>query len=467
MKRDIAHFERGRQLAAPAGEPAELACEAVGGRRRRRRVALRALARVVGRVGEKRAAVVEVGAKHGQLEQPALVRDRRVGTGACLGLDRPEHRHVQVGGEREQRGGDERRRPAPVSSQQRVEGEGGEGGEGEAGDRQQPLGDACEAKRREGAPERPVERQVRPQREEAGQRRREPQQPREAALPPPGGDDSGERQQRHQPTEEDVLLDARSDVARDEVRQLGRVTLDGGERPASGGDRAAHHRQVHAEPCRSRQTGREGSARPQRARQPCPRVAEEERDRPERQMELAGERDRHERGQCPAEPPALERQEHRGQQERDEPEQMPRALPDAIRREREHEPAGERGAARQAECPQPPAREPAGGHHREEHEQVVGPRAAEEPFERPVRKTEQPALHVRRRLGLGPERVRIGPWCPDALELMPDEPEGPAQLQVVAGGRLAVPRCGPCEVVVVDVPCRGPRCEQRRSGVDR
>ena len=66
----------------------------------------------------------------------------------------------------------------------------------------------------------------------------------------------------------------------------------------------------------------------------------------------------------------------------------------------------------------------------------------EQPVERPERGPEQPALQVRRRFRLGPEGVRVGPGRGALLELVPGKPERPAELEVVAGGRLTVAGAG-------------------------
>ncbi len=137
--------------------------------------------------------------------------------------------------------------------------------------------------------------------------------------------------------------------------------------------------------------------------------------------------------------------------------------PDAVRRECEDEPTGKRRAPTEAQRSQPPAREAPGREEREQDEQVVRPDVAQQPVERPVGRSEQPALDVRRRLRLGPERVRVGPWCGAALELVPDEPERPAELEVVAGGRLAVTGRRSREVVVVGVAHRRARSSDERG----
>ena len=155
-------------------------------------------------------------------------------------------------------------------------------------------------------------------------------------------------------------------------------------------------------------------------------------------MELARERQRAEHERRDDEPPALEREQQRREQERDEAEQVPGRLADAVRHEAEDRAADERRRAREPERAQPPAREPAGEQEREEDDQVVRPHVAEGGGKRPVRRPEQPALEVRRRLGLRPERVRVGERRVCARELVPDEPERPAELEMVARGGLAV-----------------------------
>ena len=164
-------------------------------------------------------------------------------------------------------------------------------------------------------------------------------------------------------------------------------------------------------------------------------------------MELAGERDRGEDERCDDEPPPLEGEQHRGQEERDEPEQVPGRLPDPVRHQAEHHAADERGGARDVERAEPPACERPGEHERQEHDEVVRPDVPERSRERPVREAQQPALEARRRLGLGAERVRVGQGRGPVLELVPDEPEAPAELEVVARRSLAVTRRGPGEIV--------------------
>ena len=184
-------------------------------------------------------------------------------------------------------------------------------------------------------------------------------------------------------------------------------------------------------------------------------------------MELAGERKGGQARRREHESPTLEREQRRRKEERHEPEEMSGRLSDPVRHEAEDEAADERRRSRDLQCAQPPAREPAGEHEREQHHEVVRPDVPECRRERPVRDAEQPALEVRRRLGLGTERVRVDERRLPLLELVAYEPEGPAKLEVVAGCRLSV-TCGrPGEVVVVDVADSRPRRPDGARGIER
>src|SRR6185312_10059860 len=97
---------------------------------------------------------------------------------------------------------------------------------------------------------------------------------------------------------------------------------------------------------------------------------------------------------------------------------------------------------------------------------VVRPDIAEGARERPVGEPEEPTLQARRRLRLGPERVRIGERRGAPLELVADEPEAPAELEVVARRGLAIAGGGPGEVVALDVADRRPRRPQRADGIE-
>ena len=100
MDDDEADPELRRHFSASTGERPKFAREPVGGGWRRRPVALRPLAWRLSGVREVDRAEVDVGAEHGQLEQPPVAPESRVGGVVPVGRDRPEHVHVDI--EREQ-----------------------------------------------------------------------------------------------------------------------------------------------------------------------------------------------------------------------------------------------------------------------------------------------------------------------------------------------------------------------------
>nr|MDQ4029989.1 hypothetical protein [Actinomycetota bacterium] len=83
---------------------------------------------------------------------------------------------------------------------------------------------------------------------------------------------------------------------------------------------------------------------------------------------------------------------------------------------------------------------------------------AESRLQRPVGEAEQPAAEDDLLPGLGLERVGIPPRRLRLTESVPDEPEVPPGLEVVAGPR----RLGPSKERVVRVPQRRPRRESGR-----
>jgi hypothetical protein len=184
-------------------------------------------------------------------------------------------------------------------------------------------------------------------------------------------------------------------------------------------------------------------------------------------VELAREGDRREGERRNDVASALEGEQHGRQQERDQPEEMPRGLADAVRHQAEHRTPDERRRAGDVERPEPPAREAAREDERQQHDEVVRPHVSECDSEWPVREPEEPALEARRRIRFRPEGVRVGERRGAALELVADEPEGPAELEVVACRGLPVTRGGTGEVVTVDVADRRPRRPERAEGVER
>ncbi len=140
---------------------------------------------------------------------------------------------------------------------------------------------------------------------------------------------------------------------------------------------------------------------------------------------------------------------------------MADALVRSVRREREYEPADERGSARQPELPQPRARDRSRGDVEEQHERVPRDDGAEQRVKRPERNPERPSLQVQDGLRFWPERIRVTPWSGTALELVPDEPPVVERLEVVAGRGLAVSRRAAGEEAGARGVDRGPR---RRDG---
>ena len=338
----------------------------------------------------------------------------------------------------------------------RVHREGDQPGEREARDRHEPLGHPRRVEPRHVSPEGLVAGKIGTEGEQAGQERRQPEQDGEATAAP-DRDQARDRHERRQPADEHELLDAAPDVPRDEVPDLRRVPVDLGER-AAGADRARHGPAVDDQTRAERSCGTDARLPPVGPRRARPRVAERERDRPQREVELARERDRRQTDGGGDESAPLEREQRRRQEKGAEPEQVARRLADPVGHQAEDEAADERGGTRDAKRPQPPARHRAREDEREQDDQVVRPHVPDRRGERPVGEPEQPALEARRRLRLGAERIRVGDRRPAALELVADQPERPVELEVVARGRFAVPGRRSRQVVrVVHVPDGGPR----------
>ena len=232
---------------------------------------------------------------------------------------------------------------------------------------------------RSGAPDRLVERQVRPERQERGDddaQSEQDRQPRRALRDQ--HDHSRDRQQGHDPAEQRELLE-RARVAGDEAAPVGRERRHLAQRPSALGDRAVDDGTLDDEP------GHDGEARagerpddggPLAGTQQA--VREHERDRTECEMELPGQRDGDQRP-CPEREPArvtvasaLEAEQRQRDQERHQPEQVAGRLHDPVRREREGEPAGERRRTLEAERAQPPARGAAREDVREQDDDVPG-----------------------------------------------------------------------------------------------
>jgi hypothetical protein len=153
---------------------------------------------------------------------------------------------------------------------------------------------------------------------------------------------------RRQPAEEDEALVAVPLVPGDEVEPLRGIARNLGQRAAAGVDRARDLRPVD-EHARGDCDGDPGATREQHPAltRAHDRVAKEKRDRAEREMHLARERDRGEGRAGERRPPetappcALESPEGRRQKDRDRAEQMAGALLHSVGREREGQPSHE------------------------------------------------------------------------------------------------------------------------------
>ena len=261
---------------------------------------------------------MDVRPEDGKLEQPSLPADRRVCGARRIRRDGAEHRDPQIDRQqhRDTRDGD--RQGELVAIQRKrcpagVHREGDEGGEREARDGHEPLGHPRRVEPRPVTPEGLVARQVGTEGEEAGEERGQPEQEGEATAAP-DRDQPRDRHERRQPPEEHQLLDPAPHTARDEVRDLRRVPVDLGER-AAGADRARDGPAVDGQ-ARDERDGRAHRRLPPIGlRRTRPRVSEHERDRPEREVELAGERDRREADSSRHEPAPLEREQRRGEEE--------------------------------------------------------------------------------------------------------------------------------------------------------
>ncbi len=255
-------------------------------------------------------------------------------------------------------------------------------------------------------------------------------------------------------------------IAGEEVEQVGRVALHLGERAAARPDRAADRRHVHREAGEDR--GQRAARHPGQSHRPAQqRVGDEERHGAEREVNLAGERDRRERRPCERDPRlraparALERVQRERQQHRHRRQQMAHgALRDEVRRQREREAAGERPRTVETELAQPEERQSAGAREGQQHEGVPGEHRAEQGVQRPEDEPERPGGEVRARIDLRLEAVRVEPGRRALLQLVPGQPELPDRLEMVARRRLAAGGQPLREEAVIRAPRGGPGGDQ-------
>ena len=215
-------------------------------------------------------------------------------------------------------------------------------------------------------------------------------EPVPAALQDEGQPDGGQHDDR--PAEVDDLLELVR-VPREERRSAGRVVLDLAELAAARARRVPDGQHVGDEPGQDRRRSEQG--RPPESDE---RVAAEERDHGEREVELPRERDRAERRAGEDEPPvrptprAFDRKQREREEQRRPGEEVSRApLCLQIRSQPEREPRSEGRPASQAELTEPEGGEPTCTEEADQHEGVPGENRPEQAFERPVDVAEGPA----------------------------------------------------------------------------
>ena len=144
------------------------------------------------------------------------------------------------------------------------------------------------------------------------------------------------------------------------------------------------------------------------------------------------------------------------------------ALAGAVRREREGEPADERGPGSEPQRAQPQERKTARSDVAEQQERVPGADRPEQRLQRPERQAEGPTGEVEARLDLRLEAIGIVERVGAASELVSRQPELPERLQVVSRRRGPWERVQPLrEELVVRLLERGPGGERPGGEVQR
>ena len=475
------------ELLAVAGQPGAAVepVEAVGeleGLLGRERVARRALPLSLERVVLVDASELALPAlEDRQLEDATGPRRAQACIGEVVGVGRAraQREDEQVGGdEREQDDGEREPSPLADTGEEPRARERRERGERERREGKETSRHPRVAQRREDVAQRLVEGQVRPQREQRGDEGGDAEDDRQAALAPCEDDEPSDRQHGDQPAQVDELLEAVEAPPAEEVDRVGGVRGDLGKRPALGRRRPLDHRRLREQAGTDRDE--RAAPGPERRHEPEAhgRVHGHERQRAEREMELARERDgdqrrRRERapGMCAARRPGtagpLEGPQRQRDEHRDPAEQVPAALDEAVRSDREREAAQRGSRDGKVELAEPEVDEEAGGEGHGEDQQVPGDDRAEERLERPEREAVGPAAE--HDLGLH-ERlvaVRIAPRLRPGPELVADEPEAIARLEVVARGGFAVARKAGGDELRAEVEQRRKRRDDRGQGEER
>ena len=396
-----------------------------------------------------------------------------------VGRARAQREDEQVGGDQRQQHGSQREPPALADSREQPRtGEGGERREGERGQRQEAAWHPRVAQRREDVAQRLVERQVRPQREQRRDEGRDAEDDRQAPVPPCQEHEPGDGEHRREPPEIDELLEAVQAPPAEKVDRVGGVGGHLGELPPLRGRRPLDHGRLGQE------AGPDGdgcaSPRPERRDEPVAhgRVHGDERERPEREMELPRERDRDQsrrRERAPRMRPArrlgpprpLEGPQRQRDEHSDPAEQVAAALHEPVRRDPEGKPSQRGGRERKLELTEPQVGEEARQEGHGQHQEVPRHHRPEERLERPEREAVGPAAEDDLRLDERLVAVRVPPRLGAGLELMTHQPEAVGRLEMVARGRLAVARQARGNELRAEVEHRRERRDDGGDGEER
>ena len=352
-------------------------------------------------------------------------------------------------------------------------------GERERRERKEASRHPWAAQRREDVAQRLVEGQVRPEREQRGDEGGDPEDDRQARA----GAVRGPRapaiaEDGDQPAQVDELLEAVEAPPAEEVDRVGRVRGDLGERPPSdavvpsitvaSASRPAPTAASAPPQAQSAGTSRKRTAAYAATNGSAPSARW---SWPESGMETSAAAVERAPGMCaarrpgaagPLEGPQRQRDEHRGP-----PEQVPAALDEPVRSDREREAAQRGGRDGKVELAEPEVDEEARSEGDGEDQQVPGDDRAEERIERPEREAVGPAAEHDLGLHERLEAVRIAPRLRPGPELVADEPEAIARLEMVARGRLAVARKAGRDELRAEVEQRRKRRDDRSQGEER
>ena len=334
-----------------------------------------------------------------ELEHTPRARLRQCGVGGVVGvgLARAQREDEQVGCHEGQNRGGEGHPAATVEPYDRAgDRKGGQRRQGKVRQGQEAPGHARVAERREDVAQRLVERQVRPEGEQRRHERGEAEEDRQPAAAPREQHETGDRQHRQQPAEVDESLGPVQAPAADEVQRGSRVKGDLRERPPFGFRRAGDQDRLGQETRRWRRA--HSTPGPERGRPPVAkrRVSGQERQRAEREVELARERERDDACRCERAPQVggPRRSPRGGSARRPRGRAAAGLRPsradarrsgESVRRQLEGEPAERRRDRRQVQLAEPEVGKDAGRERDEQEEQVPRDHRPPERVQRPER----------------------------------------------------------------------------------